>query len=176
MLNKISGTAVIKAAVLFVSIAVVLSFIPFIRVLSITDLRQKSEKIYSRSALDGFVISYTHSVNKGRVHDYYICTPDNLLQVEKTVFVSYGAGIPELGDYIEGAVFSITPQGYELSGFDRKVPVLVMAVGQIAEHSVTVNGDEFFLADYFRRKASLEFCIKRVSPIMYMLTRSFLNE
>lgn len=173
MLNKFHGTAVLRAAVLFVSIAVLLSFIPCIRVISFSDIRQKSEKVYSRSALDGFIISYTHSVNKGRVHDYYECTSDRQLQVTRTVFVSYGAGIPELGDYYEGAVFRLIPEGYELSGFDRIVPVLLMAVGQIAEHSVTINGNEFFLADYFRRKASIEIRFERVSPISYILTRSF---
>ena len=41
-----------------------------------------------------FIISYTHSVNRGRVRDYYIIKNKYII-LSKTRFMSYGAGIPE---------------------------------------------------------------------------------
>ena len=126
---------------------------------------------YSHSACkNGFVISYTHSVNKGRVHDHYsIDSADNLV-LNKTVFVSYGAGIPE-PEETPGAIFTHTEDGYEISNIDRSSKQFVMAVGIIANHSITVNEKEYFLTDYFEPQTSLILEIKRISFVQYILKK-----
>ena len=150
--------------------------LPIVRVLSISNRKNFSERIYSKSAAEqGFVISYTHSVNKGRVHDYYKIEKNGNLTVEKTVFVSYGAGIPENYE-TDGAVFRVTADGYEISHLNRTIPSLVMAVGVIAEHSIFVGSDfksenERFLKDFFAPQTSLVFAIRRVSLLNYALSR-----
>ena len=152
-------------------------FLPVLNVLSVSSRKYESRRFYSIDGYTkGFVISYTHSVNKGRVHDFYRHTPDKNLELYKTSFVSYGAGIPE-PEETPGAVFTVTDNHYEISGINRVVPRLVMAVGLIAEHSITfdeafeVNHKEFYLTDFFEPQTSIIFEYKRVSLITYILHR-----
>lgn len=144
--------------------------VPFTTVLSISNRKNPAEKVYSKTATDGFVISYTHSVNKGRVHDYYSCNEDGTLTVYKTVFVSYGAGIPE-PEETPGAVFTDTGTGYEISGLNRTIPFLVMAVGVVAEHSITTGGREIFLKALFAPQTSLVIKIEKVSAAAYFTAK-----
>ncbi len=152
-------------------------FSPFLTVLSVSSRKYKPLRFYSiQGYTKGFVISYTHSVNKGRVHDFYKPTQDKKLELYKTSFVSYGAGIPE-PEETPGAVFTVTDDHYVISGLNRIVPRLVMAVGLIAEHSITfdeafeVGQKEFYLTDFFEPQTSIIFEYKRVSLITYILHR-----
>ena len=152
-------------------------FCPILNVLSISSRKYQSQRFYSIAGYTkGFVISYTHSVNKGRVHDYYRQAPEKKLELYKTSFVSYGAGIPE-PDETPGAVFTVTDDHYVISGINRVVPRLVMAVGLIAEHSITfdeafsVGQKEFYLTDFFEPQTSIIFEYKKVSFITYLLHR-----
>ena len=152
-------------------------FSPFLTVLSISSRKYKPLRFYSiQGYTKGFVISYTHSVNKGRVHDFYKPTQDKKLELYKTSFVSYGAGIPE-PEETPGAVFTVTDDHYVISGINRIVPRLVMAVGLIAEHSITfdeafeVGQKEFYLTDFFEPQTSIIFEYKKVSFITYIFHR-----
>ena len=98
-----------------------------------------------------------------------------------TEFVSYGAGIPEPCE-TEGAEFHSTDKGYVISNLHRNLPSLVMAVGVIAEHSVSFGKNamegmnfnqknEFFLKDFFKPQTSLVFELKRVSILNYLITK-----
>ena len=125
----------------------------------------------------GFVISYTHSVNKGRVHDFYRCRADGELELYMTRFVSYGAGIPEPGE-TDGAKFRVTDDGFIIEDLHRLLPRLLMAVGVVAEHSVAIGsngaiGAEFFLKDFFKPQTSLMFEVKRVSLLSYLMAGKF---
>ncbi len=154
-------------------IALIVINLPVVRVLSVSNRKNFSERIYSLDgAGEGFVISYTHSVNKGRVHDFYVPAEDGGLELYRTQFVSYGAGIPEPGE-TPGTEFFVTDTGYEIRNLHRKLPRLVMAVGVIAEHSVTFGNDEFFLKDFFKPQTSLVFEIKRVSVADYFITKKW---
>ena len=155
--------------------------LPVVRVLSISNRKNRSERIYSRSAFaQGFAISYTHSVNKGRVHDFYVPTASGELELFMTEFVSYGAGIPEASE-TEGAQFRVTKNGYVIEDLHRVLPRLLMAVGVVAEHSVTITNaaspletdfsTEFFLKDFFKPQTSLVFEVKRVSVINYFMAK-----
>ncbi len=173
----IKKKSLIFSAVFIVIISLIL-FCPVLNVLSVSSRKLESHRFYSIDGYTkGFVISYTHSVNKGRVHDYYKRTPDNRLILERTVFVSYGAGIPEPGE-TSGAVFTVLPYGYEISSLNRVLPELVMAVGLIAEHSITFsNKGDFdfdtvlFLKNYFAPQTSIILKIKRISLFDYIKTK-----
>lgn len=155
-----------------VSALILAASLPVKRALLISNRKNHSEKIYSINAVSqGFSVNYTHSVNKGRVHDYYRVLPSGNLELYKTRFVSYGAGIPEPYE-TEGAEFLVTEEGYIIQKLDRRLPRLVMAVGLIAEHSVTVGDSEFFLKDFFKPQTSLEFRVKRLSILKIISTRS----
>ena len=168
-------------------IAGVFSFIPAINVISVSNRKNPSQRFYSRKAYRyGFIISYTHSVNKGRVHDFYKIANDGELVLEKTHFVSYGAGIPE-ADETPGANFTVIDNCYIISNLNRKIPQLVMAVGIIANHSfasadlfdsadkngsdyINISG-ELFLTDYFEPQTSLILKTKRTSIIDFLIHR-----
>ncbi|MBO4403769.1 MAG: DUF1850 domain-containing protein [Treponema sp.] len=157
-------------------------FAPAKKVLSVSSRKNPSERFYSAEAYrQGFIISYTHSVNKGRVHDFYRCRTDGTLVLEKTHFVSYGAGIPE-PEETPGADFSVNGDCYVISNINRNLPYLVMAVGVIAEHSFSpdsLNGiygtdyikipGEIFLKDYFPPQTSLILKTETVSYIDYFI-------
>ena len=161
------------AAVLL--IAASLLSIPAVSCLSLSNRKNAFERVLSREALKGFVISYTHSVNKGRVHDYYRCD-DGMLVLQKTVFVSYGAGIPEASE-TDGAIFEVSDDGYVISNLNRRLEKLVMAVGVIAEHAVTLTGNadrqnnEVLLKTFFAPQTSLCIEIKKVPVLVYLFSR-----
>ncbi len=166
------------AAVLIIT---ALFFVPAVKVVSVSNRKNPDQKVYSReAAVKGFCISYTHSVNKGRVHDYYgFDRKDNSLVLETTHFVSYGAGIPE-PEETPGAQFRKMYNGYVIENIDRKVQKLVMAVGIIANHSFMPRHDglqygeitdEEFLTEYFAAQTSIILEVKRVSPFEYIFHR-----
>ena len=171
--------------ILFISIFILIFgaffLVPVIPVLSITNRKAPNQKVYSIGGFkNGFIISYTHSVNKGRVKDYYTIKSDYTLLCDKSVFLSYGAGIPEPQDFPD-AVFSVTSEGYTITNINRNLKKLTMAVGIIANHSITIlnsnvvnsqtefsDSKEFFLTDFFEPQTSINLQIKRVSLIKYL--------
>ena len=175
---------IIFAALAFlIVIAGTVLFVPAKTVLSISNRKNPGQHIYSSEAYkSGFIISYTHSVNKGRVHDFYTCDKDEeTLVLQSMHFVSYGAGIPE-PEEIPGANFIALENCYIISNINREIPKLVMAVGVIADHTFAVNTDQLesnyendfehiegqiFLTDYFPPQTSLIFEIKKVSIAGY---------
>lgn len=106
-----------------------------------------------------FVISYTHSVNKGRVQDFIKISTDYSLTVEKTRFVSYGAGIPEPE---AGQKFIETDEYLEIQDINLQKTFFVLAVGVIANHAIEMNGNVYYLKDYFKPQTSLKIEFKRV--------------
>lgn len=162
--------------IILILIAGGLFFLPAIRVLSVSGRKNPEQAFYSTAFYkEGFIISYTHSVNKGRVHDFYRPAKDGGLELYKTEFVSYGAGIPE-AEETPGAVFTVTEDGYFIENLHRIVPRLTMAVGLIANHSIAAGTDfdgqkEFFLTDYFAPQTSIILENKKVSFVEYIKHR-----
>lgn len=167
----------ILLVLLFVSFTGALLFIPVKSVLSISNRKNTSEKyFFSTSRMDSFEIAYTHSVNKGRVHDFYDIRQDRNLLLTGTHFVSYGAGIPE-PEEMPGCQFLVTEDGYEIRNINRNVEKLIMAVGLIANHSITFwiyKNDlepvamEYWFTDLFAPQTSIILEKKRVSLLSYI--------
>lgn len=157
--------SVLSLIVVFLGIA----FLPCVKVLSLSNRKNPSEKVYYRSMENGFIISYTHSVNKGRVHDYYKTDGKNFV-LYKTEFVSYGAGMPEIEE-TPGAVFYEADGTYTME-YKRNVGrSFLLSVGVIARHSISINGNEFFLEDFFEPKTSLVFNNKKIPIIEYTISK-----
>ena len=164
-----------KKKILFTLIILILGgvifFAPSKTVLAIYNRKNPEQRVYSAQGYrNGFIISYTHSVNKGRIHDYYKCDKkQNGLVLQSMYFVSYGAGIPE-PEEIPGAIFTKLDDSYIITNINRFVPELVMAVGVIADHTFAVDDgkyNEIPLKDYFEPQTSLIFEIEKVSPVSY---------
>ena len=165
---------------IIITTLIVFLFVPSTKALVITNRKKQNERIISIDGYrKGFIISYTHSVNKGRVHDFYK-SENNHLELYQTQFVSYGAGIPEPYE-TPGAVFEVTENGYFIKNLNRKLPKFIMAVGVIADHSIIIGdfisdsgsdkSNEIFLTEYFLPQTSLVFEIKRVSLLDCMLSK-----
>lgn len=171
MIKRVLITSVCVFAILF---GIVMLTAPVISVLSISNRKTQSQRIfYSIKNLDDFVISYTHSVNKGRVHDYYSIDNNGVLILNQTEFVSYGAGIPE-PEETPGASFSVEGNTYLIKNIDRKLEKLVMAVGVTANHTIRFDfadkeiGSEIPLKNYFEPQTSLVLKVKKVSILDYI--------
>ncbi len=168
----------IMKKIIFIIILILIAggvfFLPAIKVLSISSRKNPEQKFYSTAFYkEGFIISYTHSVNKGRVHDFYRPAKDGSLELYKTQFVSYGAGIPE-AEETPGAFFTVTPDGYFIENLHRFVPRLTMAVGIIANHTLAAGRDfngqkEYLLTAYFEPQTSIILEVKKVSLSEYII-------
>ena len=166
-----------KKRVIFTSIIILILggvalFTPSKTVLAIYNRKNPDQKVYSaRGYRNGFIISYTHSVNKGRIHDYYKCDKkQGGLVLQSMYFVSYGAGIPE-PEEIPGATFTKLDDSYIISNINRFLPKLVMAVGVIADHTFAVDDADFKeipLKDFFEPQTSLIFEIEKISIAGYL--------
>ena len=108
--------------ILFISIFILIFgaffLVPVIPVLSITNRKAPNQKVYSIGGFkNGFIISYTHSVNKVCVKDYYTIKDDYSLLCDISFFFFYGAGIPEPQDFPD-AVFSVTSEVYTITNIN----------------------------------------------------------
>ena len=146
-----------------------LFMIPCVRCVSIRERNDEGKSFFSRNALQGFEIAYTHSVNKGRVHDCF-SVQGNELVVEKSRFVSYGAGIPEVQDAPD-AVFTVLDDGYQISWQDRRMKSFDMAVGLVANHSITIGGREIPMQELFPPQTGIRFKVERVPVLKYCLAK-----
>ncbi len=89
---------------------------------------------------DHFVLSYVHSVLLTPVDEYFIITEDNDLILQKTVYESFGVGLPY--EQINDADFEIV-DGKFILYLERQFKSLNMIISPIPKHSITVNGETF---------------------------------
>lgn len=164
-----------KKILLIVLIILFLFFLPLKKVLSVYNRKSPSQCYYfNLESLEDFTISYTHSVNKGRVHDIYLPIQKNKLKLDKTIFVSYGAGIPEASE-TDGAKFSITENGYQIENLNRILNKLTMAVGIVANHHFSLNYKnekiDFELSQLFEPQTSIIFEIKNICVADFLIKK-----
>ena len=111
-----------------------------------------------------FIISYTHSVNRGRVRDYYIIKSKYII-LSKTRFMSYGAGIPEPE---KRQKFRETEDYIEISDINRKIDNLYLFVGTIANHIIEIDGEKIELKKIFKPQESIKIEYKILSLFEYI--------
>lgn len=111
-----------------------------------------------------FIISYTHSVNRGRVRDYYIIKSKYII-LSKTRFMSYGAGIPEPE---KRQKFRETEDYIEISDINRKIDNLYLFVGTIANHKIEIDGEEIELKKIFKPQENIKIEYKILSIFEYI--------
>ena len=115
-----------------------------------------------------FVITFTHSVNKRPVFDTLRVQGDHLVIV-KSVFDAFGAGMPDSST--EDGQFSVMPGGWLQWSVNRPVPVIILRVGEIANHTLTIKGREFSLAEVAQPGTAVAFQVRRVSFLAIMKGR-----
>lgn len=122
-----------------------------------------NEKVFNIKNKE-FVISYTHSVNKGLVRDYYIIRDKNII-LSKTRFVSYGAGIPEPE---KRQKFTETEDYIEISDINRKIDNLYLFVGTIANHKIEIDEKKIELKEIFKPQENIKIEYKILSIFEYI--------
>ena len=111
-----------------------------------------------------FIISYTHSVNRGRVRDYYIIKSKYII-LSKTRFMSYGAGIPEPE---KRQKFTETEDYIEISDINRKIDNLYLFVGTIANHKIEIDEKKIELKEIFKTQENIKIEYKILSIFEYI--------
>jgi len=100
-------------------------------------------ELVSEGVEDGTVVSleYTHSVEKTQVRDVYV-VEDGRLVLERTVFESYGAGLPS-----EAEVERSDDGGFVFRPDGRSTDELVVSTGRVAGHELVVGGERHDLTN-----------------------------
>jgi len=130
---------------LFLSlISAIVLLLPMQKGITITDYKT-GHMLYCHSAVKGdiFSLHYIHSVNKSPVEDFFIIGNNDELVLEKTVFRSFGAGVPSSPE--DGGVLKVYKDRVEVTGINRRIDKLLLFVGVTAEHRFRMDNDEFLL-------------------------------
>jgi hypothetical protein len=144
-------------------------FYPWVSVLEISSI-STGHVLWCSSMEVGeeFVLSFTHSVNKRPVFDTLQAQGDHLVIV-KSVFDAFGAGMPDAST--EDGQFSVLPGGWLQWRVNRPVPEIVLRVGQVANHTVTIKTRQFLLAELTEPGTAVAFRVRMVSFLATMKGR-----
>lgn len=90
-------------------------------------------------------LSFIHSVARRPVDETWEVTPRGVLVLRETVYDSFGAGLPT--DLAFGEKLELREGRLKITGMNRELPVVSLAVGRIAEHQLVFNDGRVRLAD-----------------------------
>lgn len=124
---------IVPAAIALFGAVAALFFLPLrpVLVLSQTRTGRTLAELPFRKG-DRFELAYVHSVNRGAVVDYFIIDQTGAVVLTHSVFQSFGAGMEE---GLPGAApVSLEKEGLVLRGLDRRLGILTLAVGSVADH------------------------------------------
>lgn len=149
------------------SLSFVIYLLPLVKLFLIVDY--KTDKILYYSSVkpgDKFSITYIHSVNKSPVEDKFLIDRDYGILLLKTVFKSFGAGIPSNPD--DGGKFTFYKDRIEVEYNGRKIGKLLMFVGIIADHHFLMNGKDIRLNELSLPQRSVLFQVKKLTVFDYL--------
>jgi len=118
---------------------------------------------------DRFSIIYTHSVNKSPVEDQFIIDDEYNIMLSKSIFKSFGAGIPSTSD--SGMKFEFFKDRIEVSYNNRKIDKLILSIGTIADHRFIMNGKDIRLSELSDPQSSVYFSIDKITLFQLLLAR-----
>lgn len=106
-----------------------------------------------------FSISYTHSVNKSLVEEYYTVTPKDGIVLVKARYNNFGAGVAT--ELTDGQYLSYDDEGYMVIN-NMHVPItqLVYRVGTVSDHILHIGADSWHLKEYAPELTSVTFELK----------------
>jgi hypothetical protein len=140
--------------------------LPAVRQFLIIDY--KTDKILYASGVkpgDKFSITYIHSVNKSPIEDQFIIEDDFSIMLQKTIFRSFGAGVPSTPD--DGSRYVFFKDRIEVPDINRKIDNLLLFVGIIADHHFLMNGKDLKLNELSPPQRSVHFLIKKITVHQY---------
>ena len=93
-----------------------------------------------------FELGYTHSVLLTPVDEFFEITDDKKLILQKTIYESFGVGLPY--EQLNDTDFEII-DGKFILYLKRNFDVVNMVVSPIPKHTITVNGKVQYILDLF---------------------------
>ncbi|WP_157152804.1 DUF1850 domain-containing protein [Brachyspira murdochii] len=159
-----------KKNILFTAIIIifiVLLFIPLFPRLILNSVKNNKINMILKIDNKQFVISYTHSVNKGRVRDFYFIDKNGNIVLDKTRFVSYGAGIaePEKNENIV-----ITDDYIEINNINRIIKNFYLFIGVVANHTIIIDDKIIELDKFFEPQTNIKIEYKKLSIFDYIVS------
>jgi hypothetical protein len=116
-----------------------------------------------------FYVSFTHSVNRTPVNEYYVIS-DGRFKLEKATFYSYGAGMPELGEY--GSNKPIIVNGMvEIDNINKEFEKFTYYAGTYANHCLNNSSSKIPFLQFVKPQTPVTFEIRKVS--LYKIISSF---
>lgn len=160
---------IIKSVIIIFIISVML-FTPMFPRLVLKSVKNDKINVLLKINKKEFIISYMHSVNKSKVRDYYSIDKNKNIILEKTRFVSYGAGIPEPRN---GENFIINDDYMEINNMNRAIKDLYLFIGTIANHNIMIDDKIFELNKIFIPQTNIKIEYENVSILSCL--RSFIR-
>lgn len=158
--------------VLIVLIALVILFIPLIECFTISN--GNTGKIVFSGSIDNYAnfhVSFTHSVNRTTVNEYYRIE-NQKFYAYKTTFYSFGAGMPDGSENPEVQMKFNDDGLVEIENINRELNEFTYMVGTYASHTFHTENENFKLEKYVEPQEPALFKIRRVS-IYHILRRKF---
>jgi len=152
---------IFKMAVILFFILLLL-FLPAVKALTIKD--EEKNKLLHCVAVDRgdyFSIWYLHSVNKSPVEDFFYIGPGNCIILSKSVFYSFGAGVPSASS--DGGEFRVYEDRIEVTGINRRIDDFFLFIGVTADHRFRMNGGEVILSHVIAPQKNIRIAVNRVS-------------
>jgi hypothetical protein len=155
----------IKIVWLIVIITLVVSVnVPLLERFTISN--EKSGYIVFQDTVENykeFYTTFTHSVNRTPVNEYYRISKDKLV-LEKATFYSYGAGMPEVGEYGSSEP-SIVNGMVQIDNINKEFKRFTVIAGTYADHSLNTNNNKISFTQLVKPQTPVTFEVKKVSIV-----------
>jgi len=109
---------------------------------------------------DSFIIGYIHSVNKSPVEDFFEIGEDLGISLKKTVFRSFGAGIPF--DIEKNQELKLYRDRLEIENINTEIEDLLLFVGTQADHTFTMNNRKLHLNQLTSPQTTVRFEVRKL--------------
>lgn len=156
----IAAATVLVVAVIFTMAAISWSSFLAARVQLLVMENADTHEVYLTEPLDAngiFSISYTHSVNKSMVEEYYQLKDQQLMLI-KARYHHFGAGVAT--EVAPGQEFYYDDEGYMvIDQMNQPLPSLVYKVGTVSDHILHIGDKTWHLKDLAPSLTSVRFSI-----------------
>lgn len=154
-----------RTKIVILSIIIILTVlvnVPLFERFTITD--EKSGFIVYLDKVENykeFYVSFKHSVNRTPVNEYYMVS-DGVFILKKATFYSYGAGMPEAGEY-GSSMPSIVNGMVEIGNINKEFEKFTYYAGTYADHSLNTSSSKIPFSQFVKPQTPVTFEIRKVS-------------
>jgi hypothetical protein len=115
---------------------------------------------------DRFSITYIHSVNKSPIEDQFIIDDEYNIALSKSIFKSFGAGVPSTFD--DCGRFEFFDDRIEVSYDNRVIGKLALRIGTIADHRFMMCGKNIKLNEISEPQSCVCFLTDRITLFQWL--------